>query len=137
MVLLREHRGPLSADFRRFYQCNLVDALAGDVAPLSDVCAWAANLPPESATLRAANPNWQHTPELEVSRSSEFSLRLLLWQNQNEGLSRGKQSKQPEPFYFPWEDQPKGDGWRGDSLDWDEAADLLGGDDRLRRLMAA
>lgn len=130
-MLLREHRGPLAADLRRYYSCSLRDVLLGDVAPLAEVAAWVAHLPSDSAVQRTANPAWQHTIDLELARAQEHSLRHLVWQNS------GGKGRKPEPVEFKWEQIERQGTWRGDALDWDEAAEKLGGDSRLARLLAA
>lgn len=119
--LLAEYREQLSADFRRLYHCNLTDCLAGEVAPLWEVAAWAAHLPPDSATARAVDPAHAHTYDLELLRRIEFR------------LAQRVQGKKAELFKFPW-DVTEG-AWKGDSFEWDDLADALGGDPRLKAVM--
>lgn len=122
-MVLRDHRGPLSADLRRYYHCNLTDVLAGEVAPLEDVAAWVANLPVESALLRAMEGGRvAHTHDLELLRAAEHSLRLLVWAKTKDA-EKGR--NYPEPYLFPWEDDPR-PGFRGDAMTTDEAAEFLG-----------
>lgn len=121
--MLRHHRGPLSADLRRYYHANLSDVLAGQVAPLGDVAAWVACLPPESAVLRSMEPRAAHTHALELSRGIEHSLRVLVW-SKTKDAERGR--NYPEPYLFPWEDQPVNGAIRGDAMTIDEAAEFLG-----------
>ena len=87
-----------------------------------EVAAWAAHLPIDSATARAVDPGSQHTYDLELLR------RIELWTHAAAGV------KDAKPFAFPW-DAPEEGAWQGDAHEWDEAADALGGDERLRRLM--
>ena len=121
--MLRHHRGPLSADLRRYYHANLSDVLAGQVASLGDVAAWVACLPPESAVLRSMEPRAAHTHALELSRGIEHSLRVLVW-SKTKDAERGR--NYPEPYLFPWEDQPVNGAIRGDAMTIDEAAEFLG-----------
>ncbi len=104
MGLIAEHRGPLSADFRRFYDCTLTDALAGREGPLSDVAAWAAHLPPDSATRRSIDPHWQRTALIDLMREAEFDLRILAWQQTEDG-SKGRNV--PERIPLPWDEAPE------------------------------
>lgn len=129
-MLLREHRGPLSADFRRYYGCNLADVLAGDVAPLSDVAAWAANLPPDSACARAMDPwDGQRTNEVELLRLIEFTLRVV-----NHNVRKDRFAQPPEPIPLPWDPKPDAV-WVGVEIRWEDAPAALGGDERLARAM--
>ena len=120
--MLRHHRGPLSADLRRYYHANLSDVLAGQVASLGDVAAWVACLPPESAVLRSMEPRAAHTHALELSRGIEHSLRVLVW-SKTKDAERGR--NYPEPYLFPWE-QDSRPGYRGDAMTTDDADKLLG-----------
>ena len=122
-VVLRDHRGPLSADLRRYYHCNLPDVLAGDVAPLWDVSAWVACLPPESAVMRSVEPRVAHTHDLELLRSIDYSQRWLVWAKTRDG-EKGRNA--PEPYRFPWEPEPERGGFRGDPMTTDEADKFLG-----------
>lgn len=129
--LLCRHRGQLSADLRRFYSCNLSDVMAGAVAPARDVAAWVANLPPDSAVGRVFDPYLdERTTTNELLRLIEHGVRVVAWVG-----SQGKRHDYPRPLRFPW-DERAGEVWRGDALDWDDAVDALGGDDRLAAVMA-
>ena len=112
--MLRHHRGPLSADLRRFYHCNLTDVLAGEVASLEDVAAWVAHLPTDAAVFRDAEPGrMAHTHDVELLRRIEFWLQGI----------RGV--RHPEAYEFPWEDDDR-PGFRGDAMTTDEADEFLG-----------
>ena len=121
-MVLRDHRGPLSADLRRYYHCNLSDVLAGRVAPLWDVAAWVACLPPESAVMRSVEPRVAHTHDLELARSIDHSLRWLVWAKTKDG-EKGRNV--PEPYRFPWEPDER-PAIRGDVMTTDEADEFLG-----------
>lgn len=121
-----ESRGPLRADFRRFYGTS-VDILRAENAPLTEVADMAAYLPPESATARAGNPYWMHTHDLEIARRVEFHLRWLVWAKTKDG-EKGRNL--PEPYYFPWEDDPNAP-IRGEVMDVDSMADWLGWSEQL------
>lgn len=129
--LLGELRGPLSADMRRFYNCNLTEALRGEVAPLQDIAAWAAHLPPESAVFRAQHPDgrWQHTHALELQRAQVYA-------TQNVAFTVAKVTKhkmqEPEPILFPWEETDDGS-IKGDSMDVDAADDWLGWSEEMKQ----
>lgn len=122
----------MSADFRRYYHCNLDDVLAGRVASLREVAAWAAFLPQDSAVENWLNPARLHTFELEMLRRVEQHTAWLVWA-QTSNAKHG--TNVPELFRFPWED-PAPSLWEHDVLEWDEAADALGGDPRLVEAMA-
>lgn len=122
-MLLREHRGAVSADLRRFYGCNLSDVLAGRVAPLRDVVEWVAHLPPESAVHRAQceDGEWRHTHALELQRAALFALERVAMFT---GKTAGFKLEEPDLYLFPWEEE---EGViKGDSMDVDEADDWLG-----------
>lgn len=129
VVLLAEHRGPLTADLRRYYGCSLAAALRGEVAPLSEIAAWVANLPPDCATFRAQHPNgeWQHTQQLHLVRET-------LWESQKTTyyLARrlGVRMDVPERYRFPWEEE---EGViRGDRMTTDQADDWLGWSEEMK-----
>ena len=80
----------------------------------------AAHLPPESAVHRSSNPQWRHTHDLELARMQEMSLRILVW-----AQGKRRRSDFPEPYVFPWEDDPR-PAITGDLMDLDEIDDWLG-----------
>lgn len=98
------------------------------------------NLPRESATSRAVNPNWAHTPELEMLRSIEWYERIADWRFVSSN-TKGATDPAPDPHRFDWEPDPDEREWdgtwsnKGDPLAWSEAAEQLGGDERMTRLM--
>lgn len=114
-----EHRGPLRADFRRFYGRS-VDEFRALGVPLSEVADMAAHLPEESVTFRLLNPNWQHDHELELQRRVEHFLAILVW-----AKGRRKSRDFPVPYFFPWEDDPNR-AIKGDVMTTDEIDDWLG-----------
>lgn len=77
---------------------------------------------PDSAAFKALNPHWQRTPELDLLRSIEHSLRWLRWAK-TEDAKRNRDI--PEPHRFPWDPEPEGV-MRGDVMTLDEADDFLG-----------
>lgn len=85
---------------------------------IRDLLVIVKNTAPGSALARALEPDAQPYPlaqhQLQLARSIEFSLRLL----------RGV--KDPEPYLFPWEDQPDNGAIRGDVMTTDEADEFLG-----------
>lgn len=96
---------------------------------MCEVAAWAAHLPPDSATARALNPDWQRTIDVDLLRLVEHGIRVLAWQKTKDG-SAGRNA--PEPIPLPWDPEPEGL-IKGDSMDWDEAAAFLGWEDEMSR----
>lgn len=90
---------------------------------MREVAAFAAYLPHDSACAKAVNPLYQHTNELEMLRSIEYSLRWLSW-TKTKAAQYGRDM--PEQHYFPWETMPDSGGWRGDTMTVDEADEFLG-----------
>ena len=82
---------------------------------------------PDTAIYKAVNPHWQQTPELELLRAMEHTLRVLAWQKTEAG-SKGRDV--PEPVPFPWDAPPSRE---NDSVSWDEAAHLLGWEAEMAR----
>lgn len=74
------------------------------MAPLRDVAAWAAYLPPESATARSMDAHWQRTPEVDLLREVEHGVRVLAWQQTKDG-SKGRNA--PERLALPWDVKPE------------------------------
>lgn len=99
---------------------------------MTEVAAWVVHLPEDSAVVRALAPaHAAHTHELELLRQIEYRLHWLQWAKTKDAK---RNRHQPEWFRFPWE--PKSKMWQHDVLEWDEAAEKLGGDPRLAELMA-
>lgn len=122
LALLREHRGPLAADFRRFYGLSLAN-IRHEGIPLTEVADLAANvLLYEGAVYRTVNEHWWRTAELDLLREIEHGGRVLAWQQTKDG-SKGRNA--PERIKLPWDSKPEG-GFQGDVMDWDEAAERFG-----------
>lgn len=121
MVLLREHPGPLAADFHRYYGRS-ISAMTSWGIPLREVAAMASHLPPDSAIRRAMDEHWQRTPQIDLLREIEHDLRILAWQQTKDG-SRGL--RYPEPVRLPWDPEPD-ESMKGDALPIDEMAEWLG-----------
>ena len=94
--LLNERPGELRADFQRFYGLNL-DGMGVDYSMLH-AADLAAHLPAESATIRAEAPELEWTTAEYMLASIEFSLRVLRWQNTEDGQ---KGIKKPRPIDTP------------------------------------
>ena len=109
------HPGPLAADFRRFYGLSLAGIRHAGV-PLCEVADLAAHLPHESVVHRTLHEHWYRTTDTDLLRQIELDLRMLAW--------RGKGAR-PQQIRLPWDAPPEG-GFRGDVMDWDNAADALG-----------
>lgn len=76
-MLLREHRGPIAADFQRHYGLPLHLMPWG--MPLRDVAALAANLPTDSATARAMDPDHLWTLEAHLLATIADGIGWLAW----------------------------------------------------------
>lgn len=57
----------------------------------------ALNLPRDSATMRAFNPHWWVTPEIEFLRAIERQLRVLEWRQTKDGQANPPR-KVPQPI---------------------------------------
>lgn len=121
-MLCVEHRGPLAADFRRYYGLSLA-GLRDSGIPLSEAADLAAYLPDDSQTAKAM----RHVPaQSEFLRSIEYSLRILRWQPTTDGRAG---LNVPLPRLWPWESLPAEDGVIvGDGMTADEVNDFLGWD---------
>lgn len=119
------HRDALVADFHRFYGRSLSQMREWGI-PLGEVAAMAAYLPPEAACRRVMDEHWQRTPEIDLLRSVEHSLRVLAWQN-TEAARKG--NGYPEAVQLPWDPEPEGT-IKGDRMTLEEAAEWLGWDTR-------
>lgn len=80
----------------------------------------AMHLPPDSAVARKLNPHWQRTPEIDLLRELEHSLRVLIWQN-----TGNRNSAVPERIPLPWDPAPDGT-IEGDRMSLEEADAFLG-----------
>lgn len=79
--------------------------------------------PADSPLARSLEPAVAGQLDTQLLRSIEYSLRWLSWAKTEDGK---RNRNRPEWVRFPWETPAKGDGFRGDSMDLDEAADWLG-----------
>ena len=95
-----------------------------------DLLVIVRHAPATSAIVRALDPNWQRTPEVDLLREVEHGVRVLAWQQTRDG-SKGRNA--PERLRLPW-DAVETD--RPDSYEWDDLAAALGGDSRLAEFMA-
>ena len=86
---MRSHAGALTADFRRYYGARVRDFGALEAADL------AANLPRESASMRALDPSAAWGDAEYLLWSIEFSLRVIRY-----GLA-GCEGQPPEPLPRP------------------------------------
>ena len=122
----------MTADFHRYYGLSWARRRSWGI-PLSEVADMAAHLPVESATWRDVNPHWRRTIDTDLLRLVEHSLRWLVWAKTVDG-ERGRNI--PHLIPMPWDEPDQTESvWRGDALDWDDTADALGGDPRLRDAM--
>lgn len=89
--LLADHPSELRADFQHYYGLNL-DGMGTDYT-FAHAAALAANLPPESATLRAQDV-WSERDWMLWS--IEFNLRALRWE-----LRGNENVPKPQPLMTP------------------------------------
>ena len=82
--LLGSHEGELRADFQRFYGLNL-DGM-GSAYSVAHAAALAANLPRESACVRAVAPEAAWSDEAYLLANIEYGIRVLMWQNSRDGV---------------------------------------------------
>lgn len=92
--LLGNHEGELRADFQRFYGLNL-DGMGIDYS-VTHAAALAANLPRESATVRAVVPEAAWSDETYLLSAIEYDLRVLAWQNSKDGSKGRNRPKRPQ-----------------------------------------
>ncbi|MFT4081191.1 MAG: DUF5361 domain-containing protein [Nocardioides sp.] len=91
--LLSEHRGPLAADLRRYYNLTLAH-LADYGIPAREIADYVAHLPYDAATRRALDDDWWITPEIAFQRLIELDLRVLAWQRTEDG-QKGRNPPKP------------------------------------------
>jgi hypothetical protein len=93
---------------------------------IRDLLVIVKNTPPGSALARAlepdAQPHFLAQHQLQLARSVDHALRVLLWAKTKDG-EKGR--NYPEPYRFPWEPDPN-PAIRGDVMTTDEADEFLG-----------
>ena len=94
--LLGNHPDELRADFQRFYGLKL-DGMGVDYS-MAHAAALAANLPRESATVRAVSPEAAWSDATYLLAAIEYDLRVLAWQNSKDGM---KGRNRPKPVQTP------------------------------------
>ena len=95
--MLKRHPCELRADFQRYYGLNLDDL--GTAYTYRHAADLAACLPRESSTIRAESPALEWTEQEYMLWSIEYSLRVLRWQNTEDGRKgRNKPEKIPTPM---------------------------------------
>ena len=92
--LLGSHPDELRADFQRFYGLNL-DGMGIEYST-AHAAALAANLPRESATVRAVVPEAAWSDETYLLSAIEYDLRVLAWQNSKDGAKGRNRPKRPQ-----------------------------------------
>ena len=123
--LLREHGEAVEYDL---IALGLrLDDLGTERLSWRDLLVIARQSPPGSALNRALDPGWRATLDTHLLRRIEHAGRVSVWQN------AGGRGPAPEPLTLPWEQRERA--WDHDVLEWDEAADALGGDERMREAM--
>ena len=96
--MLAKHPSELYADFRQYYGADF-DKLRGEIGEIR-TADLAAQLPSDSRTFVAINPELAWTERDYMLWSIEYSLRVLRWQNTKDGQS-GR--NQPRPMPTPQE----------------------------------
>lgn len=101
MGLLRERRGELTADFRRFYG-DSIDGFRSRGVGLVEVAAMAANFPPDSAVARSYRDPDRWTRRDLLLRAIEHDLRVIHWGNMG-----AKKSAFPDPIPLSDKREPR------------------------------
>lgn len=65
--------------------------------PLAEIAEYVAHLPPDSATMRAVDPDFWVSPEVQMLREIEQALRVISWQRTEDG-SKGRNYPKPMPL---------------------------------------
>ena len=94
--LQSKHSSELSADFQQYYGLDIGGI--GDDFGYLHAADLAAQLPRESRSFRAINPELEWTTTEYMLWSIEYSLRVLRWQNTEDGH---KNRNKPEPLPTP------------------------------------
>jgi hypothetical protein len=89
---------------------------------------------PDTATFKALNPDWQHTVEVELLRSLEYTNRWLQWAKTSDASGEtpkpapsGKRPRNiPKPVPLPWDPAPSADESKPTAMTIDEANAWLG-----------
>lgn len=124
--LVDEHPGALNYDLMR---CGVrLRDWPDNGVTWGDLLDVVEQAQPDSATYKALNPEWVQTVDTDLLRSMETSLRWLVWAKTADGL---KGRNQPQPFLFPWEQDPTDAAITGDAMTFAEAADWLKWDQEL------
>ena len=94
--MLSKHPSELYADFRQYYGVDF-DKLRGEIGELR-TADLAAQLPIESRSFRVLKPELAWTLHDWLMWSIEYSLRVLIWHNTEDGR---KGRKKPKPLPNP------------------------------------
>lgn len=121
-VVLAEHSGAVEYDLLRIGKH--LDDLGTPALSWRDLLVLVTHAQPDSATFKALNPEWQHTPDLELLRSVEYRLRWLQWVKTEDARRHPKSPPQPMPL--PWDPEPEQTAYKGDALPIEELNDFLG-----------
>jgi hypothetical protein len=92
--MLAKHPSELYADFQQYYGVDF-DKLRGEIGELR-IADLAAQLPIESRSFRVLKPELTWTMHDWLMWSIEYSLRVLIWQNTEDG-SKGRNKPKPLP----------------------------------------
>jgi hypothetical protein len=120
--VLADHAGAVRYDL---LQLGLrLEDLGTERLTWADLLALVDHAEPSTAIRKALDPRWMQTPEVDMLRSIEYSLRKLhhLW-------SGGSVWDQPKPILWPWEEEEearRNGTIRGTPVTIDEAAARLG-----------
>lgn len=128
-MLLRRHRGPLAADFRRYYQLSPLAAISDWGIPLSELAEYVAHLPPDSATMRTVDKDAWVTPEVQMLREMEHTLRVLKWQRTDDG-AKARNYPKPIPLTAAEKAKERDEAAKNGDIDFDVTTK-----DRMRQLL--
>lgn len=96
--------------------------LAAESMPPSVLADLVVNLPPESATMRAAYPDLAWTPDRQLLAAMLDHLRMLVWM-----LGDGDEKSRPKQIPRPGVEPDEPTAWAsGDAMTIEEACDWLG-----------
>lgn len=125
-MLISKHRGPLTADFRRYYGLSLAGIRATGI-PLLEVADLAGNLPPDSAVARALDPEWFLTADTYLLRAIEHGIRVVAWQRTKDATLRTPQDyPTPTPLTSTEAEAARPEREKYDAMPMQEMAKFLG-----------
>lgn len=102
--VLRDHSGAVEYDLLRLGKH--IDDLGTPDLSWRDLWVLVTCAQPDTATFKALNPDWQHTLELELLRSIEYTNRWLQWAK-TEDAAKKRPTDVPKVAPLPWDPKPR------------------------------